>query len=292
MYKSIFLRLLTALVGIPFVVGMLYLGSWPFVLLVLALALLCQHEVYRLLEEGGLHPHRIPGLLIGALIVLQAAWRPALYIAVAVVVGVVACFPFYSGLSGREGAQTRVAGPGGVRPDSPGTRRLGATLLGIVYPSTLWAFLIELRFANGLGIDDVSAFYLTLAVFVIVWAADTMAYVAGRLFGRYPLAPAVSPKKTWAGAIGGVFGALAAAVLFQVFVYEITSWGHMLLLGGIAGVLGQLGDLAASQLKRLAGAKDSGSLLPGHGGVLDRFDAMLPAAAAMYLYLRFVTGVF
>ena len=152
--------------------------------------------------------------------------------------------------------------------------------------------MIELRFANGLGIDDVSAFYLTLAVFVIVWAADTMAYVAGRLFGRYPLAPAVSPKKTWAGAIGGVFGALAAAVLFQLFVYEITSWGHMLLLGGIAGVLGQLGDLAASQLKRLAGAKDSGSLFPGHGGVLDRFDAMLPVAAAMYLYLRFVTGVF
>ena len=109
MYKSIFLRLLTALVGIPFVVGMLYLGSWPFVLFVLALALLCQHEVYRLLEEGGLHPHRIPGLLIGALLVLQAAWRPGLYVAAAVVVGVVACFPFYSGLSGREGAQTRVS---------------------------------------------------------------------------------------------------------------------------------------------------------------------------------------
>ena len=88
-----------------------------------------------------------------------------------------------------------------------------------------------------------------------------------------------------------VFGALAAAVLFQLFVYEITSWGNMLLLGGIAGVLGQLGDLAASRLKRLAGAKDSGSLLPGHGGVLDRFDAMLPVAAAMYLYLRLVAGV-
>lgn len=281
MYKSILLRLLTALVGIPAIVALLYLGPWPFALLVLALALICQHEVYRLLEEGGLHPHRIPGLLIGALFVLQAAWRPALYVAAAVVVGVVACFPFYSGLSGK----------GGAASGSPGTRRLGATLLGIAYPSTLWAFLIELRFANGLAIDDRSAFWLTLAVFVIVWTADTLAFVAGRLFGRHPLAPEVSPKKTWAGAVGGVVGGVAAAALFQALAYEVTSWGHMLVLGGIGGALGQLGDLAASRLKRLAGAKDSGSLLPGHGGVLDRFDAMLPVAAAIYLYLRFGMGV-
>ena len=136
MYKSIFLRFLTALVGIPFVVGMLYLGSWPFVLFVLALALLCQHEVYRLLEEGGLHPHRIPGLLIGALLVLQAAWRPGLYVAAAVVVVVVACFPFYSGLSGREGAQMRVVGPGASGPTHRGRAASGPRC---------WALCIRVR---------------------------------------------------------------------------------------------------------------------------------------------------
>ena len=276
------LRVVTALVGIPAVVGLLYLGAWPFALLVLTISLLAQYEVYHLLELGGLRPYRAFGMALGALLVLQTMHRPLLYAAAAVVVVAVAWWPL-----------ERRSLDGGTPEASPtGIGALGATLFGAVYPSALLAFLVEIRLARGPQVDDLRAFFLALTVFLLVWSTDTLAYYVGRAFGKRPLAPLISPAKTWAGAIGGVAGSLGAAVLLKVVALDVIPWMHVAALGLLAGVVGQLGDLAESKLKRQVGAKDSGTLLPGHGGLLDRFDAMIVVAPVAYLYLRFAAGLF
>ena len=271
------LRWLTALLGIPVTVYLLHWGGWWSVGLVLFISLVSQHEVYRLLEKGGFRPDRISGLLLGALCVLQVMHRPLLYVAGAVAVVVIARFPFE-----REDVEKRPRE--GLGPS--------ATFFGVVYPSVLLAFLLEIRLAHLPGTDDPRLFHLALAILVLVWATDTAALWAGRTFGKHALVPAISPAKTWAGAIGGILGALLAAVAFKMFVPEVLPWKHVIATGMIIGVVGQLGDLAASKLKRMAGVKDSGWILPGHGGMLDRLDALLLVVPVIYLYVRFVAGVF
>lgn len=274
------LRILTALVGIPAVVGLLYLGGWPFALLVAVLALLSQYEVYHLLEAAGLAPRKSAGLVLGALLVLRVVQPWAMHAAVAVFVVAAALYPFDLRLT-RERRSERAAAPG----------TLAATIFGAVYPSALLAYLIEIRIARGPSVDDTGAFLLTLTVFLLVWSTDTLAYYVGRSMGKRPLAPTISPKKTWAGAVGGALGAVGVAAVLKLTMIGFLPWVHVVAVAVLCAVVGQLGDLMESKLKRLVGVKDSGTLLPGHGGLLDRFDAMILVAPAVYLYLRFVAGI-
>src|SRR5262249_38307526 len=103
----------------------------------------------------------------------------------------------------------------------------------------------------------------------------TGAYVAGRLFGKAKLYPAVSPGKTWAGAIGGLVGSFGGAALANLWYFPALGWGHGAVISVVGGAIGQSGDLVESMLKRSFGVKDSGNILPGHGGILDRVDAVL-----------------
>lgn len=131
-----------------------------------------------------------------------------------------------------------------------------------------------------------------LAIFVIIWSNDTLAYVAGSTTAKLPngnhkMFPRVSPKKSWEGLAGGLVGAVIAGLVFSHFVpdYTPTTWVLLSLLIGIAGTLG---DLMESLLKRTIGVKDSGVFLPGHGGVLDRFDSILLAAPVVYLIVQYL----
>jgi len=157
---------------------------------------------------------------------------------------------------------------------------LGYSLLGLVYTVLPFCLLIDLRLErswNGFPL-------IPLALILCIWINDTMAYIVGSLIGRTPFFPAVSPKKTWEGTVGGVLLTVAAAALFGYYghYYRTADW---IVIGAIAAVAGTAGDLAESKLKRLAGVKDSGSLLPGHGGFLDRFDSLLFAAPFVWLYV-------
>jgi phosphatidate cytidylyltransferase len=126
----------------------------------------------------------------------------------------------------------------------------------------------------------------TLLLIGTVVVSDTMQYYCGRVFGRRPLAPAISPKKTIEGAIGGVIFGTAFMAIVGARVLPFSGWVPLIVLGVLVVVLGIGGDLFESRLKRTAGVKDSSSLIPGHGGVLDRIDALLFAAAPFYLYVR------
>lgn len=126
-----------------------------------------------------------------------------------------------------------------------------------------------------------------LSLIATSWASDTTAYFGGRFFGRSKLYEAVSPKKTWAGAWFGLAGAIGGVCIVNALFDSPLSWGTVILMGAIGGVAEQVGDLAESMLKRSAGVKDSGTLLPGHGGVLDRIDGMLYAAPVVFFFYAF-----
>jgi len=124
-----------------------------------------------------------------------------------------------------------------------------------------------------------------ISALVITWANDTCAYFAGRLFGRHKLHPAVSPNKTWEGFAGGAFGSVAGMFVARWVAFPALTTVDCIALGLLGAVLGPLGDLCESLLKRAHGVKDSGTLIPGHGGLLDRVDALLFNAPAVYLYV-------
>jgi len=266
------LRILTAVVGAPLLLGLAYLGGWYFGGLVLLLGLWAQHELYEMMGQAGLQPWQGFGLLLGAGLGMHPLVPEALPLALAILLVGLAWSPF-------------------ARSEKP-LHSLGATVLGALYPTALLAFLTALRVARGPEVGDVEAFYLTLTVFVLVWATDILAYYTGKSLGRHKLAPSVSPKKTWEGSIGGALGALLAAVGLKLTLLPFLAWPHLVAVALCCGIVSQLGDLAESRFKRSVGVKDSGTLLPGHGGVLDRFDAMILAAPLVYLYLTHVARLF
>jgi len=150
------------------------------------------------------------------------------------------------------------------------------TIVGILYVGWLLSYLVALR-----GLDS-GRNWVFLALFV-TFASDTTAFFIGRAWGRHHLAPNISPGKTWEGAIAGVFGAIIVSLLFTMLIP--ISYVQAILLGLLVSVFGQLGDLVESLLKRNMGVKESGKLIPGHGGVLDRIDSVVLAGIVVYYYV-------
>ena len=158
--------------------------------------------------------------------------------------------------------------------------RIAGTITGIVYAGFLTTYLAKLKL-----IDPKQAGDTVVIVLVVAWLADTGGYFAGRFLGKAKLYEAVSPKKTWAGAIGGLAGSLAGVIVMKLAFATYLDWIDVFMIAIPGGILGQMGDLAESLIKRSVGVKDSGALLPGHGGILDRIDAVLFIAPYVYTYL-------
>lgn len=149
---------------------------------------------------------------------------------------------------------------------------------GIFYVVWLLGHLILIRqFAEGP--------FLIFLLFLVTWANDTAAYYVGSFWGRHHMAPRISPRKTWEGAVGGLVGSVAASFACRCWFLESLSWSDALSIGLLVGIAAPLGDLCESILKRSAGVKDSGGLIPGHGGVLDRVDSLIFTAPVIYYYL-------
>lgn len=171
-------------------------------------------------------------------------------------------------------------------------RTFAKAALGIVYLSLSWGMLLDLyqyRPLPGETAIGIPTGFLPLLVICGIWINDTMAYIVGSLIGRTPFSR-ISPKKTWEGTIGGVVLALAVvAPLFPLVFLGSLSTAMLLLtlpVTAIVAITGTAGDLLESKLKRMAGVKDSGAILPGHGGVMDRFDSLLLATPAVWLWVR------
>ena len=259
-------RALTALIGATLVIAAMWVGGWLFAGVIALAAVLAQRELYLLAARGDATPMVIPGLALGAVASLWAVlpWAfPVLALGGLVVV-----------LS----ALTRVRKTPLID--------IATTLLGVFYPAVLAGFILSLR---TLDLEGDAAFWVTVAVLSGVWGSDTFAYLTGRAFGKHPLFPRVSPKKTWEGAVGGLVGAIVIASAFKLLALDaVWTWVDAGVVALACGVAGPLGDLAESLFKRSADVKDSGSWLPGHGGMLDRIDAALVAVPLVALWFEWV----
>jgi phosphatidate cytidylyltransferase len=158
----------------------------------------------------------------------------------------------------------------------------GLSLLGLLYTVVPFCLLMQLRLEH--SYHDLPL--IPLILIGSIWVNDTMAYIVGSLIGRTKFFPSISPRKTWEGTLGGILLTLLAAGLFGHFTsyYPAAEW---LVIGGLAAIVGTAGDLLESRLKRMAGVKDSGSIMPGHGGFLDRFDSLIVATPFVWLYACF-----
>ena len=159
------------------------------------------------------------------------------------------------------------------------------SLVGLVYITLPVALLISVRFLYGLDLTDRSHEFGKMLVLILIfslWVNDTMAYIVGSLMGRTRMS-AISPKKTWEGTVGGVV--LCVAVMAFVGRAIGVDPGDAIVISSIASITGTCGDLLESKLKRMAGVKDSGRIMPGHGGFLDRFDSLLVASTFVWLYI-------
>lgn len=163
---------------------------------------------------------------------------------------------------------------------------VGATVLGVLYVALLGGHLVALRMSADPHLQphvaDLLAFF-----FLVIMGSDTGAYYAGRTFGRHKLAPTVSPGKTWEGAVGGMLASLMMATVAHYWFFPELSLKFALPLAALMNVLGVIGDLTESALKRGAGAKDAAQILPGHGGLLDRLDSLLFNAPVIYYFATF-----
>ena len=162
-------------------------------------------------------------------------------------------------------------------------RAVGSTLAGVFYVALLFGFLLLIRQVD-------SGEILLIFLFLLNWSSDTFAYFLGRAFGRKKLAPRVSPNKTVEGSLGGILGTIVVALLVGNWLLDISNV-NLIAIGILVSIFGQMGDLVESALKRMGNVKDSGKLIPGHGGVLDRFDSVLFTAPLLYFYIIYVIGI-
>jgi phosphatidate cytidylyltransferase len=264
-------RVVTSAVLIPLVFVVLwYLPAGWFTALAVIAAAIGQHELYAMARNRGIRPLEAMGILLGALvIVVEFAGTGAPGFPRAGIVTLLA-FCVLAVLVGRLFAPRAVEGA---------LEDTASTLLGIVYVALLFGYQVGIhRLQQGK--------YWLLFLYLVIWASDTGAFYVGSALGRHRLYEKISPKKSIEGLIGGTIASLIAALLCKLWLVKTLGMIEALLLGAVLALAGTLGDLSESLLKRSAGVKDSGALIPGHGGILDRMDSMLFAAPVLFFYLR------
>ena len=272
-------RIITAVVFLPILIASILIpGLEPlFIALAAAAMLFGLHEFYVLARKKDLKPDVAAGFLGSA----------ALF--------TIFCFATPSPLQDRLDVQTiflvllaltigtLVAATLRGAPFDKMIASSGATILGVLYVVLLGGHLVALR----TGFEEKLSAHLLSFFFLILMGADTGAYYVGRAIGKHKLAPAISPGKTWEGVAGGVVAALALAAVAHFWFFKELPLKWALPLAAMMVVLGILGDLTESALKRGAGAKDTAKLLPGHGGALDRLDSLLFNAPLIYYFAHF-----
>ena len=261
-------RILVAVALLPVVIGLVYLGGWWLFGLTLVAGLVALHELFRIARQLG--PLVPAGYLGFGLTLLGVQLGGIEWMLGAMVSTLLLSFLFF-GLSHE-------------RPSA--TASFGATLLGVVWIGGGLGFVLSIRDIPEFG------FWTVIAVLFTVFAGDTIAFFVGRALGRHPMAPAISPSKTWEGFVAGVLAATAAAfVILYPDREAFLSIPESLAFGALVALASVAGDLFESAVKRDLAVKDSGRLLAGHGGMLDRIDALLFAGpAAFFVILAFGAG--
>ena len=266
-------RIITGIVLLPIIIACTYYGGWSFFIFVTVLALFSLNEFYSLMNKKGYSPSYLIGFLVTLFFmwfttytVRHPHWEP--YATGILTTAIIITF----------------AGGIFLRKAQDSTINASITLLGILYVGWMFSYLTLIREMNPPGAlfwksHGAYLFFLMISI----WACDTAAYVVGTYFGKVRLSPYISPKKTVEGAAAGLVIGIVAASIFGKLIGM--SMMHVVILGFIIGIVGQVSDLVESLIKRDADVKDSSSIIPGHGGFLDRMDSFILTAPIMYYYI-------
>lgn len=264
-------RILTAVIVLPFLIASILVSWlwWLFVLMAAASMVLALWEFYLLAKRLQLKPDPVPGFVAGAaLITISIQNQPALNLLLFLLVIIVLV------IATLINAMLRGA------PFDKMIASTGATILGVLYVALLGTHLVLIR----TGFEPQLSAHLLSFFFLVLMGSDSGAYYVGRAIGKHKLAPAISPGKTWEGVAGGIAAALGMAVLAHFWFFRELPLKWMLPLALAMSIVGILGDLVESALKRSASAKDAANILPGHGGLLDRLDSLLFNAPLLYYF--------
>lgn len=301
---------MTAVVAIPVIILICVVGEIYFFVFVALVSAIALSEFFALARAKGARPMVAAGIISG--VFMDAAFSHASLqtrvVGIFESYGVAIPFP-----SQPQAVIIVVLSTIGVlslielfRNDGSALLNLATTMLGLCYVSLFLATFIGVRelftvqdpsvasyFLMKLGVSDGERIYragglTTISMFAIIWICDSAAFHFGKAWGRHKLFPRVSPNKSWEGAIAGFLFAVGSAVAARHLLLDYLTVWNALVIGAIVGIAGQLGDLTESLFKRDAGVKDSSTLIPGHGGVFDRFDSLLLVSPLVYLYLDFV----
>ena len=262
-------RLLVGVAGSALMITLFYWSSWSFLFVILVLSTATQVEFYLLAGVDGKFPLKTYGTLIGnVLIILTFLIRMDLITERYFLI----LFPLLSLVFIIKLYQKEL---------KPFTN-IAFTILGVVYVAVPFALLTWVAFK-----DNEYQWKIMVGTFLLLWASDTGAYFAGKVFGNRKLFERISPKKTWEGFLGGLALAMAMAFALATFMHQFELWQWMV-IAVILVVMGSYGDLVESLFKRSLQIKDSGSGLPGHGGFLDRFDGLLVSAPFLTIFIELI----
>ena len=265
-------RLLTASVGVPVTIVCSLVGGIPFLLamnLVIGAGLF---EFYRMMEAKGIRPYKTVGVAAGLVVSWYVYFQGGVFSGLFITLILITIMGLE--LFRRDGELA--------------VFHISTTILGVFYVAWLGSHIILLRqLGENVAGTDLGGFFVILA-FALAWGTDTGAYFVGNSFGKRKLLPRVSPGKSVEGALGGVVVAIVVAFIAKVTIVPLLTVVDVLVLGLTAPVMAVLGDLVESLMKRDVRIKDTSRALPGHGGMLDRFDSVLFVAPLVYYYLRFL----
>ncbi len=263
-------RVLVAVVAIPLILLICYLGGYYFFLFILAIALLSFHELFVIAKNKKININLWIGFLSIILIHINnfRNFIDFYYLTILIVV-LTSLFELF-------------------RNKGSAIENIGATLLGIFYIGLFTASIVGIRnFYPDVGNLYLRGAFLIISILASIWICDSAAYFGGISLGKHKLFPRVSPNKSWEGAIFGFLFAILSMILAKIIILDFLQWNSIIIIGVIVGTVGQLGDLIESLLKRDAGVKDSSALIPGHGGIFDRFDSLIYIAPVVLIYLNY-----
>jgi len=261
-------RKLILILGIPLGIGLFLIGNPIFALVTTFVMIAGLDEFYNISEKKGAYPNRIFGFIISILISIAYSGiysHHQITIMGVICLSVISVF-FIEIINDKEEALLNIS----------------TTFLGILFVPIMLGTIIHLR-----QLDHIYNSNITLILFLSVWLCDTSAFFFGTKWGKKKILPKISPKKSWVGSISGFITSLLIFIISYYFGLLGNKYTLVdgLIIGSIAGIFSQLGDFAESLLKRDAGVKDSGNILRGHGGILDRFDSLLFSSPMVYIYL-------
>ena len=265
------LRVIVSIFAIPVILAASYFGNLFFLLLILLIAIISYYEFCMLVKKKEMFPNLWLGLISVTFIVINQSmhfWDIYSFILLLVVLlCVIELF----------------------RNKGSAIFNLGSTLLGVFYIGFSSSSIIAIReFYPNLGDLYLRGGYLIISILAAIWVCDSAAYYGGTALGKHKLFPRISPQKSWEGAIFGFIFAIVTMLLAKIIILNFLFLNTTILLGIIIGTIGQIGDLVESLFKRDAGVKDSSNIIPGHGGIFDRFDSLLFSAPVILLYLRYI----